>query len=143
MKRTQFTFYISFHEALRRIRNKSDRCDAYDAICAYALYGTEPDTEKLRDAAAIAFALIRPTLDSAARKAKGGMASPLDAKEAGKTGARSGEDSGKEKEIENETEKEKEYENEYETDRQKDRQKEPPAAGDTPASLLFLQRRPR
>ena len=73
MKRSQFTFYESFAVALRRIRNKSERCAAYDAIVDYALYGTEPDMEKLPSRAAIALELIRPNLDAARRKAIGGQ----------------------------------------------------------------------
>ena len=78
MKRSQFTFYESFATALKRIRRRTDRCAAYDAIVDYALHGVEPDMESLPNAAAIALDLIRPTLDSARRKAvsgqKGGLA---------------------------------------------------------------------
>ncbi len=109
MRRSQFTFYVSFYQAISRIRRKADRCDAYEAICAYALYGAEPDFPRLSDAATIVFSLIRPTLDTAAKKAKGGMASPGGGKDTDKTDARSGEDSGnkKEKEKENEIEEKK------------------------------------
>ncbi len=72
MNRTQFTFYESFATALRRIRKKADRCDAYDAIADYALYGLEPDLDALPNSAAIALELIRPTLDASRRKAEGG-----------------------------------------------------------------------
>lgn len=72
MKRSQFTFYESFATALKRIRRRTDRCAAYDAIVDYALYGVEPDMESLPNAAAIVLDLIRPTLDSARRKAVGG-----------------------------------------------------------------------
>ncbi len=72
--RQQFTFYESFARAVARIRNVTARCKAYDTIVQYALYGTEPDTEKLPDAAAIAFELIRPTLDSSRKKAESGKA---------------------------------------------------------------------
>ena len=37
-ERKQFTMYESIYKALQRIRKKPDRADAYDAICAYALY---------------------------------------------------------------------------------------------------------
>ena len=57
---------------MKRIRKKADRADAYDAICNYALYGIEPDMDKLPDAAAIAFDLIRPNLDASKRKAESG-----------------------------------------------------------------------
>ncbi len=70
MQRTQFTFYESFSKALSRIKKKADRADAYDAICNYALYGVEPDMEVLPESVAIAFDLIRPTLESSWRKAE-------------------------------------------------------------------------
>ena len=73
-ERKQFTFYLSFFHAISRIRNKAARCDAYDAICAYALTGAVPDLDTLPDAAAIAFELSRPNLDSSIRKAKNGKA---------------------------------------------------------------------
>ena len=72
MERKQFTFYESFASALSRIKSKAARCDAYDAICRYALYAEEPDIEGLPDAAAIAFDLIRPTLDTSKRRAESG-----------------------------------------------------------------------
>nr|DAH67126.1 MAG TPA: hypothetical protein [Caudoviricetes sp.] len=72
MERGQFTFYRSFASALRRIRKDADRARAYDAICDYALDGKEPDLSGLSDAAAIAFELIKPTLDASKRKAENG-----------------------------------------------------------------------
>ena len=71
-ERKQFTFYLSIFKALRKIKKKPDRADAYDAICAYALFGEEPDLEKLPDSVSIAFELIRPVLDASRRKAKNG-----------------------------------------------------------------------
>ena len=70
--RSQFTFYDSFYRALSRIKKKADRADAYDAIVADALLGEEPDLDKLADAAAIAFEVIRPNLDASRRKAANG-----------------------------------------------------------------------
>lgn len=70
--RNQFTFYHSFFKAISRIKKKADRADAYDAICKYALIGEEPDLDTLPDAAAIAFDLIRPTLDASRRKSESG-----------------------------------------------------------------------
>lgn len=70
--RKGFTFFDSFAKALRYIKKKTDRADAYDAICNYALYGIEPDMNSLPDAAAIAFELIKPNLDASKRKAKSG-----------------------------------------------------------------------
>lgn len=72
MERTQFTFYDSFFRSVSRIRNKSARCDAYDAICRYALTGEEPDLNAMSDAAAIAFEGAKPNLDSSRRKAESG-----------------------------------------------------------------------
>ena len=126
--RSQFTFYRSFADALKRIRKKADRADAYDAICNYALYGIEPDMDKLPDAAAIAFDLIRPNLDASKRKAesgkRGGNAKQAESKPqanrkqtASKLQAnrKQGETaSEKEREIEKEKEKEKEIEIENE-----------------------------
>lgn len=109
MGRGQFTFYASFSSALSRIKKKADRADAYDAICNYALYGTEPDMDKLPDSAAIAFDLIRPTLDASRRKAesgkRGGRSKQSESKpEAnGKLGQ-----TGREKENENKKENEDE-----------------------------------
>lgn len=78
MIRKQFTFYNSFYQAIRLIKRKSDRCDAYEALIRYALYAEEP--EDLPGDAAIALELARPVLDAARRKAKsgqlGGLASP-------------------------------------------------------------------
>lgn len=72
MDRSQFTFYESFFKAISRIKKKADRAEAYDAICAYALYGTEPDIDMLSDAAAIAFELSKPNLDASRKKASSG-----------------------------------------------------------------------
>lgn len=72
MEREQFTFYSSFARAIRRIKKKADRCDAYDAIVEYALAGVEPDLDKLPDAAAIAYVLAKPNIDASRRKAEGG-----------------------------------------------------------------------
>lgn len=70
--RTQFTFYDSFFRAVSRIRKATDRAAAYDAICAYALYGTKPELDKLPDAAAVAFEVAKPNLDASRRKANSG-----------------------------------------------------------------------
>ena len=71
-ERKQFTFYLSIFKAIRKIKKKTDRADAYDAICAYALFGEEPDLEAMTDSVSIAFELIRPVLDSSRRKSKSG-----------------------------------------------------------------------
>ena len=113
MGRSQFTFYASFASALSRIRKKADRADAYDAICNYALFGSEPDINKLPDSAAIAFELIRPTLDASRRKAESGKSGGIRKQTGSKTEAnRKLEQTGREKEKEKENEGEKEKENE-------------------------------
>lgn len=83
MERSQFTFYASFAKAAERIRKKSDRCDFYDAVKDYAIYGKEPDLDVVSDTVAVAFELVRPTLDVSKRKAesgkRGGTTSKLEA----------------------------------------------------------------
>lgn len=112
MEREQFTFYASFYRAIRRIKNKAARCDAYDAIAEYALTGKLPDLDALPDAAAIAFDLTRPVLDTASRKSKGGKTDARQREDNGKTTGRHGQECGKEKEGEKEKEVEVEVENE-------------------------------
>lgn len=68
MGRKQFTFYESFYKAVSHIADKSDRADAYDAICAYALTGELPEMSEMNPAVAIAFELIKPNLDSSRKK---------------------------------------------------------------------------
>ena len=120
MSRSQFTFYASFASALSRIKKKADRADAYDAICNYALFGTEPDLDKLPDSAAIAFDLIRPTLDASKRKAENGKAG-ANAKQTASKQVASCKQTGSKPvanaklgETASEKEKEKEKENEIE-----------------------------
>lgn len=123
MGRTQFTFYESFFKAISSVRKKNEKADLYDALCAYALYGTEPN---LTGSAAGMFELIRPNLDASRRKAMGGKAG-RERKDSGKIPGREREDTGKmpgtsgedssnkkkgEIEIEKETKKENELENE-------------------------------
>ncbi len=117
MDRKQFTFYASFASALARIKSKAARCDAYDAICNFALYGIEPDLDSIPGSAAIAFDLIRPTLEASKRKAengkRGGKTEANEKQTASKTEAnRKQTVSEKEKEKEKENEKEIEIENE-------------------------------
>ena len=112
MQRTQFTFYESFFKAVSRIKKKADKADAYDMICAYALYQEEPDLESASDAVAIAFELLRPVLDKAKERSesgkKGGSKPEANAKQTGskpEANVKQGETaSKKEKEIEVENE---------------------------------------
>lgn len=68
--REQFTFYRSFADALRMLRDPAERCAVYDAICDYALNLDAPVPADLPATAAMAFALIRPILDAGRRKAE-------------------------------------------------------------------------
>lgn len=70
--RQQFTFYRSFWEAAKRIKNRSARADLFDTICRYALDFEEPDLDKLPDAVAVAFVAVRPNLDASRKKAEAG-----------------------------------------------------------------------
>lgn len=74
MQRTQFTFYESFYQALSIIEDRNQRCLAYDAVAQYALTGIEPDLSDAAEVVRVAFALIRPNLNSALRKSAGGAA---------------------------------------------------------------------
>ena len=106
--------YESIYKSLQRIRNKKDRADAYDAICAYALYNQEPNLETASDAVAIAFELIRPVLDSARKKAESGKQGGSKPKAKGKQTPREKENE-EEKEVEGEKENEEEIEIEKES----------------------------
>ena len=111
MERTQFTFYESFFQAISRFKKKADRADAYDAICAYALYGTEPNLDALSSDAAAAFILIKPNLDASRRKASNGRKGGAKKQSESKTEA-NGKQTASKKEKENKKEKEVEIENE-------------------------------
>lgn len=107
MQRSQFTFYESFARAMKRIKNKEDRADAYDSIVNYALYGIEPDIDNLPDSVAIAFELIRPNLDASKRKAENGRLGGRSKQTASKPKANEKQEqieSKEEEEIEGETE---------------------------------------
>ena len=122
MERTQFTFYESFFKAISRIKKSTDRAAAYDAICAYALYGIEPDIDRMPDAAAIAFELSKPNLDASKRKAisgkAGGKAKQTGSKvEAnGKQNASKMEANGKQEQTASEKENKKENKKEKENE---------------------------
>jgi len=82
-------------------------------MCAYALYGTEPDLEKLSDSAAVAFLLIRPNLDASRRKAANGKLGG-----AGRQGGSKPKANGKQGQAASEKEKENEIENENEIEKE-------------------------
>ena len=73
MERGQFTFYASYAAAISRIRKKTERCDAYDALVQYALTGEMPDLETMPDVVAMFMEMALPTLDSSRRKAENGL----------------------------------------------------------------------
>ena len=110
--RTQFTFYESFYKAISRIKKKADRADAYDIICAYALFQEEPNLDSVSDAVAIAFELLRPVLDKAREKAESGKIGGSKLKANGKQSGSKQEANCKQEEDESEKEKEGEIENE-------------------------------
>lgn len=70
MNRKQFTFYNSYFRAICLVRNKAVRADIYDSICRYALWGQEPEWEKLHDSAIMALELIIPGLEASRRKSE-------------------------------------------------------------------------
>lgn len=124
MERTQFTFFASFAKAAERIRKKTDRCEFYDVVKDYALYGKEPDLDGLPDSVAVAFELVRPNIDASRRKAEsgknGGKRKQTESKseanrkqteakrKQGKAASKKESEKEKEKEGENEREKESE-----------------------------------
>lgn len=118
--RSQFTFYRSFFEAVFKIKNKAARVEAYDAICKYALFNDAPDVDKMSDAAAIAFMLIKPNLDASRRKAKSGKSGGKSKQTASKAEANSKQSGSKseanDKREQPASEKEKEKEREKENE---------------------------
>lgn len=121
MDRKQFTFYASFYNSISRIKNKAARCDAYDAICSYALTGEHPDLDKLPDAAAIAFLGSKANIDASRRKAEagksGGMAKKTESKPEAK-GKQTGSNGNEQ------TPEKQEQVKEQEQDKDKDKDKE-------------------
>ena len=69
MKRTQFTFYDSFYEAISHLP-KYKQLAAYENLIRYALYEEEP--KNLEGILAVAFTIQKPFLDTARRKAAAG-----------------------------------------------------------------------
>ena len=138
-ERKQFTFYLSIFKALRKIKKKPDRADAYDAICAYALFGEEPDLDQLPDSVSIAFELIRPVLDASRRKAKNGKQGGIKCKQTESKPEANGskqeaneskmDDASSEGEKEKEKEKEKEIEIEHECVKASPAESKPTAPG--------------
>ena len=140
MERGQFTFYASFAKAAERIRKKADRCDFYDAVKDYAIYGKEPEWEALSDTVAVAFELVRPTLDASKRKAengkRGGAASKPEAPGSKSKQSESKPEAKRSKPKQTASEKEGEKENEKEGEKESEIENEcskilPPGGGNT------------
>lgn len=104
--RQQFTFYRSYYDAIQELP-KEEQASIVLAVCAYAIYETEP--QGLTPAASMAFKLIRPTLDSGRKKAESG-------KKGGSKPKANRKQSASEKEYEKEIENEYEYEYEAEVE---------------------------
>ena len=102
--RQQFTFYRSYYDAIQELP-KEEQASIVLAVCAYAIYETEP--QGLTPAASMAFKLIRPTLDSGRKKAENG-------KKGGSKPKANRKQSASEIEYEKEVEIESEYEVEVE-----------------------------
>lgn len=132
MERKQFTFYSSFARALKRIRKDADRAKAYDAIIDYALSGIEPDLENLPDSVALAFELIRPTLDASKRKANSGRAGGTAKQSESKREANRKQDESKEEANGKQTAREKEGEKEKEKENECYNSPPTPPRGDQP-----------
>ncbi len=64
--RTQFTFYLSFFEAIKNLEDKSQQADFYNAICEYSLNGNEPNFSGMLK---MAWELVKPNLESGRKKA--------------------------------------------------------------------------
>ena len=119
--RNQFTFYRSYYDAIQAL-SKRDQSTLILAVCAYAIYETEP--KGLSNAAFTAFNLIKPTLDSGRRKAENGaLGGQANGKQTeSKTEAKRKQSESKPKanrkqgESASEKEREKEIEIEYEVE---------------------------
>ena len=71
LRRGQFTFYVSFFEAVDQLP-KSRQLETYRAIIDFALNGTEP---KLTGGPAVVFSAVRPFLETARGKASARLSS--------------------------------------------------------------------
>ena len=69
MKATSFVFYESFRNASRNL-DDATRLSLYEAIMDYSLYGEEPDEGNI--VAAAMFKLVRPVLDTNAKRRENG-----------------------------------------------------------------------
>ena len=97
MVRNQFTFYRSYYESLIELPEE-EQAQTLLAVIRYAIYGSLP--QKLPVSGKVAFNLIKPTLDSARKKAaagKAGGASEGAASPSGKSKCKSASPNGKSK----------------------------------------------
>ncbi len=124
MERTQFTFFASFAKAAERIRKKNDRCEFYDVVKDYALYGKEPDLDGLPDSVAVAFELVRPNLDASRRKAESGKNGGKSKQTESKSEANRKQTEAKRKQGKAASKKENEKENEKEGENEKEKESE-------------------
>lgn len=125
--RKQFTFYESFFSAISRIKKKTDRADAYDIICAYALNQVEPDLSGVSDAVAIVFELLRPVLDKAKAKSENGQngaGKPKANRKQNESKPETNESKPKSNQKQTVNEKEGEIEIEVEVEREVEKEKE-------------------
>lgn len=122
MERQQFTFYRSYYEARNMLPDKA-RLAYDDAVMAYALDGIEPD---LKGAAATAFILTKPTLDTGRRKAKSGKRGGETSKATDKQTESKQEAKAKQSAREKEVEREKEGEGEGEIEIEIENECSPP-----------------
>lgn len=116
MERTQFTFYRSFYEAIRELPKK-EQTAVLMAICEYALDGVEP---KLSGVSSAIFTLIKPNLDTAAKRAENGRSGGSKREANAKQNESKCEAKAKQKRSEKEREKEEEKEKENEIEREDD-----------------------
>lgn len=108
--RKQFTFYVSYWEAIEALPAKS-QLPVLKAIIKYALFGEEPAS--LSGACRSIFLLVKPTLDASRKKAANG-------KQGGSKPKANRKQTPREKENEEESEGEKENENEVEEEIEKE-----------------------
>lgn len=126
--RNQFTFYRSYFDAIQEL-SKKDQSAIILAVCAYAIYETEPTG--LSPAASTAFKLIRPTLDSGRKKAVSG-------KQGGSKPKANAKQTPREKEKEKEGEKEIEVEVEEQAKAAAEDAKLKLMTGELGRSVVFL-----
>ena len=69
MERTQFTFYESFYKAISRMKSNASKAATLDVMARLALYGEEPDMDKIPNEAASALEVIIPIIRSGNNKA--------------------------------------------------------------------------